>query len=137
MGRVRFVEIVRGVDVELALAMAAQGNADGVNFEVVMDLLRHFADQLIHVETGEHGVGDCHQNAEVVTLTAQQVVIHIIADAALDLLGDDGHYLGEGVQTLIFRLAPWLVGITDKLAATKNVAFHRQRQQAVMTKRLI
>lgn len=85
--------------------MAAQRNADGVYFEIVVDLFRNFADQLVHVRAGEHGVGDGDQNAEVVALAAQQVVIDVIGDAALDLLRDDGHNLGKGVQALVFRLA--------------------------------
>ena len=48
--RVGFIEIMRGVDVQLALAVAAKRNADGVDFEIVVDLFRDFADQLIHVE---------------------------------------------------------------------------------------
>ena len=135
--RVGFIEIVRGVDVQLALAMPAQRNADGVDFEIVVDLFRDFADQLVHVQAGEHGVGDGDQNAEVVALAAQQVVIDVIGDAALDLLRDDGHNLGKGMQALVFRLAPGLVGRADKLAAAKNLALSRQRQHAVMPERLI
>ena len=135
--RVGFIQIMRGVDVQLALAMAAQRDADGIDFEIVVDLFRHFADQLVHIKARQHGVGDGDQNAEVVALAAQQVVIHVIGHAALDLLRDDGHNLGKGVQTLVFRLAPGLVGRANKLAATKNMSLRRERQHAVVAERLV
>ena len=55
----------------------------------------------------------------------------------MDLLRDNGHNLGKGVQAFVLRLAPGLVGIADKLAATKNLPFHRQRQHAVVAERVV
>ena len=137
MRRVSFVEVVGGVDVQLALTVAAQRNADGIYPEIVMDLFGDFAHQFVHIETRQHGIGDGDQNAEIIALAAQQVVIHVIGDAALDLLCHDGHNLREGMQPLVLRLGPGLVVITDKLAAAKNLPFHRQRQHAVVAERVV
>lgn len=44
------VKIMRGIDVELPFAVAAQHHADGVDPEVAMDLFRHLADQLVDIQ---------------------------------------------------------------------------------------
>ena len=50
VNRVAGVKIMRGIDVELPLAVAAQHHADGVDPEVAMDLFRHLADQLVDIQ---------------------------------------------------------------------------------------
>ncbi|MNS71239.1 hypothetical protein D3C72_1046020 [compost metagenome] len=133
MGRIRFIQIVRGMNGQFALAMTPQHDADGVYFEVVMDLFGDFAHQLIHVQPGEHRVGNGDQNAEVITLAAQQIVVDIIRDPAVDLLRHHADNLRKGMQALVLRLAPRLIGVTDKLTAAKDTPIHRQWQQTVMT----
>ncbi len=71
-----------------------------------MDLFRHLADQLVDIQSREHRVGDRHQDAKVVALVAQQIVIDVIADPVLNLFGDDGDDLREGMQPLELFLAP-------------------------------
>ena len=69
-----------------------------------MDLFRHLADQLVDIQSREHRVGDRHRDAKVVALVAQQIVIDVIADPVLNLFGDDGDDLREGMQPLeLFR----------------------------------
>ena len=62
-----------------------------------MDLFGDFADQLINIQSGEHGIGDGDQDAKVVTLTTQQIVIDVVADSALNLFSNDADYLSEGL----------------------------------------
>ena len=102
-----------------------------------MNLFGHFADQLVDIQSGEHGVSDSNQNAKVVALVAQQIVIDVIADPALDLLSHHRNQLGKRMQSLELFLAPRSGVVTDKLAAAKDAAFRRQRQQAVIAKRWI
>ena len=97
-----------------------------------MDLFRHLADQLVNIEARQDGVGDGHQDAEVIALVAQQVVIDVVADPALDLLGHDGDNLRESMQALVLFFAPWPVVVADEFTTAEDAAFRRQRQQAVV-----
>ena len=135
--RIVDVNIVRRVDVQLAFAVAAQHHADGVDIEVVVDLFGYRADQIVHVEARQHGVGDRHQNTEIIALAAQQIVIDVVSHPALDLFGDDGNNLGKGVQALVLFFAPRLVVLADKLAAAEDASLRRQRQQAVVAERRV
>ena len=91
------IQIVGGIDAQLIFAIAAQHDADGVNVEVVVDLFGDFANQLVNVQTREHRIGDGDQDAEIVTLTTQQIVVDVVADPVLDLFGHDADDLGEGL----------------------------------------
>ena len=62
-----------------------------------MDLFGDFADQFVNVQAGEYRIGDGDQDAKVITLTAQQIVIDVVADPALNLFSNDADYLGEGL----------------------------------------
>ncbi|MNV08603.1 hypothetical protein D3C71_990700 [compost metagenome] len=130
--RVGFVQIMGGVNGQFALAMAAQHNANSVDFKVVVDLSRDLAHQLVHIEAGEHRVGDSDKNAEVVTLAAQEIVIDVIADAAVDLFCHHTDNLGESVQAFVFRFAPRLIVITNKFAAAEDTTIDGQREHGVM-----
>ena len=99
-----------------------------------MDLFSDFADQLINIQAGEHSIGDGDQDAKVITLTAQEIVIDIVADPALNLFSNDTDYLGEGLQPVVLFFTPRLVFVTDKFATAKDSSICRQRQQAVVTK---
>ena len=134
MYRMAGVEVVGGVDIELTFAVAAQYHADGVDAEVAVDLFGHFADQLIDIQPREHRVGDRHQDAEVIAFPAQQVVIDVVADPALDLFGDHGNDLRKGVQPLVLFFGPRPVVVANKFAAAEDTPFRRQRQQAVIAK---
>ena len=137
VNRVAGVKIMRGIDVELPLAVAAQHHADGVDPEVAMDLFRHLADQLVDIQSREHRVGDRHQDAKVVALVAQQIVIDVVADPVLNLLGDHGDDLRKGMQPLELFLAPWPVVTTQKFATAEDPPVGRQRQQRVVPERAI
>ncbi len=128
------VKVVGRVDVQLALAAAAQHDADGVDIKIAVDLFSDFAHQLIHIKAREHRVGDGHQDAKVVALAAEQIVVWTAVDPALDLLYHDAHDLGEGVQALHLLGAPGPVIVTDKLAAAEDLPLCRQRQQPVVAK---
>ncbi len=117
--------------------MAPERDAYRIDFEIVMDLFRDFANQFVHIKLRQHGVGDGDQDTEVITLAAQQVVIDIVGGAVLDLFCHHGHNLGKGVQAFILRLTPRLVSVTNKLATAKNMPFYCQRQHAVVPERLI
>ena len=103
----------------------------------MVNLFGDFADQLIDIQPGEHGVSDSNQNAKVVALVAQQIVIDVVADPTLDLFGHHRNQLGKGMQPLELFLGPRSGVVADKLAAAKDAAFRRQRQQAVIAKRWI
>ena len=137
VNRVAGVKIMRGIDVELPLAVAAQHHADGVDPEVAMDLFRHLADQLVDIQSREHRVGDRHRDAKVVALVAQQIVIDVIADPVLNLFGDDGDDLREGMQPLELFLAPRPVVTAEEFAAAEDPPVRRQRQQRIVSERTI
>ncbi|MPN36370.1 hypothetical protein SDC9_183879 [bioreactor metagenome] len=63
----------------------------------MVDLFGDFADKLINIQAGEYRIGDGDQDAKVVTLTTQQIVIDVVADSALNLFSNDADYLGEGL----------------------------------------
>ena len=137
VNRMAGVKIVGGIDVELPFAVAAQHYADGIDPEVAMDLFRHLADQLVDIQTREDRVGDRHQDAKVVALVAQQIVIDVVADPVLNLLGDHGDDLRKGMQPLELFLAPWPVVTTQKFATAEDPPVGRQRQQRVVPERAI
>lgn len=62
-----------------------------------MDLFGDFADQFVNVRAGEYRIGDGDRDAKVITLAAQQIVIDVVADPALNLFSNDADYLGEGL----------------------------------------
>ncbi len=74
-----FIQIMGGVDQELALALAAQHHADGINAEVALDLPGNLRHQLVEVEFRQHRVSDGNQQTKVVAFPAQ----HLIAVAAI------------------------------------------------------
>ena len=92
-----------------------------------MDLFGDFADQLINIQAGEHSIGDGDQDAKVITLTAQEIVIDIVADPALNLFSNDADYLGEGLQPVVLFFTPRLVFVTDKFATAKDSSICCQR----------
>lgn len=102
-----------------------------------MDLFRHLADQLVDIQSREHRVGDRHQDAKVVALVAQQIVIDVIADPVLNLFGDDGDDLREGMQPLELFLAPRPVVTAEEFAAAEDPPVRRQRQQRIVSERAI
>lgn len=102
-----------------------------------MDLFRHLADQLVDIQSREHRVGDRHRDAKAVALVAQQIVIDVIADPVLNLFGDDGDDLREGMQPLELFLAPRPVVTAEEFATAEDPPVRRQRQQRVVTERMI
>ena len=68
---------------------------------------------------------------------AQQIVIDVIADPVLNLLGDDGDDLREGMQPLELFLAPRPVVTAQKFTAAEDPPISRQRQQRVVPERAI
>ncbi len=102
-----------------------------------MDLFRHLADQLVDIQSREHRVGDRHRDAKVVALVAQQIVIDVIADPVLNLFGDDGDDLREGMQPLELFLAPRPVVTAEEFAAAEDPPVRRQRQQRIVSERTI
>ena len=79
-----------------------------------MDLFGDFADQLINIQAGEHSIGDGDQDAKVITLTAQEIVIDIVADPALNLFSNDADYLSEGLQPVVLFFTPRTIFVADE-----------------------
>ncbi len=77
------------------------------------------------------------EDAKVVALVAQQIVIDVIADPVLNLFGDDGDDLREGMQPLELFLAPRPVVTAEEFATAEDPPVRRQRQQRVVTERMI
>ena len=85
---VRAAEVAIGCDLLVDRTPKVQTADDRRRAQV-----KALADQLTQAGVGQDGVGDGHQDAEVIALVAQQVVIDVVADPALDLLGHDGDNL--------------------------------------------
>ncbi len=100
----------------------------------MVDLFGDFADQFVNVQAREHCIGDGDQDAKVITLAAQQIVIDVVADPALNLFSYNADYLGEGLQPVVLFFTPRTILVTDEFTAAKDAPIRRQRQQAVVAK---
>ncbi|UMX73695.1 hypothetical protein MJ585_21875 [Klebsiella pneumoniae] len=90
------------IDVELPLR-SLRSCADGVD-QVTMDLFRHLADQLVDIQS-RNCVGDRTRMRKLSrSCTADRN--RRCADPVLNLFGDDGDDLREGMQPLELFLAP-------------------------------
>ncbi|MNY60882.1 hypothetical protein D3C86_1974940 [compost metagenome] len=64
----------------------------------MLNFARDFRHQLIQIEFGQHGVSDGDQQAKIVALAAQQVVIVAVVEPGQDLLDGQTHRLGQRLQ---------------------------------------
>ncbi len=127
-----FIQVMGGIDQELALALAAQHHADGINAEVALDLPGNLRHQLVEVEFRQHRVSDGNQQTKVVAFPAQHLIAVATVLAGHQLLDRQTRRLGQRLQPGKIAVAPGAIVVAQELAATKDPTVRRQRRQAIV-----